>query len=171
MRAGWPGQCAATTTTTTPCTRRWTRSSLMRPGDADGCSMADLEELGPPPAFGAIVRAGDAVGRLHLSTDTTVPDYVVHIAARVEKAVLAAQEAIDYAVELHEEGALQPVELVPSADAASETPRRDAPRVWACHAELEEALEVFVAASPQVQLSLERAEGYEAALRGAKQAL
>jgi hypothetical protein len=133
--------------------------------------MADLEELGPPPAFGAIVRAGDAVARLRLSTDVTVPDYIAHIAARVEKAVLGAQEAIDYAIELHQEGGLQPVELVPSAAAASETPRRDAPRVWAWHAELQEALEFFVAGSPQVQLSLERAEDYETALRGAKQAL
>jgi hypothetical protein len=133
--------------------------------------MTDLEELGPPPAFGAIVRAGDAVARLHLSTDITVPDYIAHIAARVEKAVLGAQEAIDYAVELHQDGALQPVELVPSAAGASETPRRDAPRVWACHAELQEALEFFVAGSPQVQLSRERANDYETALRGAKQAL
>jgi hypothetical protein len=133
--------------------------------------MADLEELGPPPAFGAIVRAGDAVARLHLSTDITVPDYTARIAARVEKAVVEAQEAIDYAVELHHEGALQPVELVPSADAASETARRDAPRVWACHAELQDALEFLVAGGPDVYLSLERAEDYETALRGAKQAL
>ena len=130
--------------------------------------MADLEDLGTPPVFAEIVRAGYAVSRLQLPTDPSVPREVAAAASRVDDAVIALQNAVDLAVELQDEGVRQPVSLVPPRQARLD---EEHTLVWARHSGLHANLVEFVGMSVGVPPPQGRATVYEAVTMQAAHAL
>jgi len=106
--------------------------------------VGDLEDLGTPPVFADILRVGYAVARLQLPTDPTVSREMAAAAAKVDEAVLAMQSAVDLAIELRDEGARQPVSLIPLPEAGLDTDRE---LVWYRHAGLQAAVTEFVGTS------------------------
>ena len=130
--------------------------------------MADLEDLGTPPVFAEIVRVGYAVARLRLPTDNTVPREVAATAAKVDRATMALQGAVDLAAELQDEGVRQPVSLIPPPSTEFDQERA---HVWARHAELQATVEEFVGTSVGFPPPVGRSTEYEVVMTQADQAL
>jgi hypothetical protein len=131
--------------------------------------LADLEDLGTPPLFAEVLRVGYGVVRLGLASDIDVHPAVALAAARVEDSVVALQEAIDLAAELRQEGARQPLSVVPPPEV--ERDGENALLIWSRHAELHSGIEALVEASAAHQLPGGASEDYQEVLTRASRAL
>jgi hypothetical protein len=130
--------------------------------------MADLVDLGPPPAFAQILRAAEAIRGLRLDVDTRVPDYLAAQAAQLGKASDTAMKALALAIEVEQEGVRMPVGPLPEPGIPVVTLAAAFPGV---HAELERFVAIAGATPEPEEWSPERSAAWQATTRFATTAL